>query len=256
LQGDLDVNFNPAVLGLIVPFLLLVLLYFQRTRGRARNRANEAAAERLAAADPTRLLEELLLIDADEGANEPTRRLTAEWFWSVYHGAVGLVLLAAVGVFIVCDAMTYAMVAYVIGATGLVALVIASAARAKSVRDSERIRDALTRVLRSHNLIYGAVIDRTWKVIGTDGNSDQLLDAGLVPLLVGRHGEAMRTYQALAWMPLPQIIMMENSFAIADKPSSTLVVVVFGSRSRFADENAQRTQSISDAIHTEFESRS
>jgi len=260
----LDVPFNPAALALLVPFMLLVLLYFQRKRRHEQNRAGDAAAERLETADSSRLLQELLQIEIDEDVHgaepafkaflrgEPTRWLTAEWFYSVYHGAIGLVLLAVVATLIIRDALANPIVANVVVATVLIPLAIAWAIwRSRSARYSDRIRAALSRVLHVHDLRYGAVIDRRWRVIGTAGEFDRLHDADLAPLLLGRKGEAMRTYRALEWMPLPQIVTMEQTEAIADKPSPTLAVVVFGHRNTFTDSE-QRAASVAQAIRDEF----
>jgi hypothetical protein len=86
------VSFDPAYLGLAVPFLLLVLLYFEKKRQPERRAAAAAAAEEVAAAAPTRQLQTLLFW-ADPKLTEPaagesfrdflrgapTRRLTAGW---------------------------------------------------------------------------------------------------------------------------------------------------------------------------------
>ena len=258
-------GFNPAVLGLIVPFMLLVLLYFQRKRRHEQNRANDDAAERLSAADPAQQLQELLQIEIDheEGETEasfqaflggrPTRRLSAEWFYSLYHGALALVMLAVVAVVVISSAIANAIVAYILIATVLIVLLAVWLSRFRTVQQSNRVRTALTHVLNAHNLSFGAVIDQTCRVIGTAGELDQLQDAWLAPQLLGRRGEAARTYGALGWMPRPQVVATEQTVAIADKPSPTLVVVVFGHRSRFGDDDdGRRADSISDTIRTEF----
>jgi hypothetical protein len=259
------VTFNPAVLGLVVPFLLFVLLYFQRKRRHEQNRASESAAERLENSEPRRLLQELLQIEIDEQADTPetsfkaflrgapTRRLNAEFIAEVYHGVIGVVLLAFVAVLIIRDAVANAIVAYVLIAMVLLPLAMALALRLRRARSpSGPVRDALARVVRLHDLQYGAVIDRRWQVIATAGDVDRLQDAELAPLLLGRHGEAMRTYRALAWMPLPQIITMGQTEVIADKPSPALVVVVFRQRNTTFDDTGQHVAPISRVIHDEF----
>lgn len=256
---------EPAALLLVVPFMLLVLLYFQRKRRHEQIRVNVTAAERLAAADPARQLQELIQIELDEEPDEtrtsfkaflkgaPTRWLSAGLIAEVYHAAIGVVVLGVAAVFIIRDAIANPIVAYVLVALVLVPLGIAWALRTnRGGPASGRVHDALARVLLLQNLQYGAVIDRTWRVIATAGEIDRLEDADLAELLLGRHGEAMRTYQALDWMPLPQVVTMEQTEAIADKPSSTLVVVVFRQRNATFDDSGHHIASISRAIHEEF----
>ena len=112
-------------------------------------------------------------------------------------------------------------------------------------------------MLESHDLLYGAVIDRTGRPIANAGEIDRLEDAWLVASLLGGRGEAMRTYRGLEWMPPPQIIVADQSVAIVDKPSPTLVVVVFRASRSFDDDDATGVvESISDSIRAEFVSLS
>src|SRR5689334_11847848 len=160
--------------ALAVPFMLLVLLYFQRKRVREQTRANAIASDRLETADPSRMLQELLQIDIDDEADTPktsfkdfvrgapTRRLTAGLIAEVYHSAIGLIAFGFAAVVIIRSAIDNAIVAYVLIAFVAVPLAIALALRTRRARPSSGgLNDALARVLRMQELQYGAVIDRT-----------------------------------------------------------------------------------------------
>jgi hypothetical protein len=209
-----------------------------------------------------RHLETLLEIETDEAANAgdgsalaflrgaPTRTLSAEWFWTVYHGLVAVVLLGALSVFLIRDAMENATVSNIL--TGVVALLALAVwmHRRNTARRRQRLCETLTRVLLRHDLTCAAAIDSAWKVVGTAGEFDRLDNPHLAEALLGPHGEAMRTYRALGVEPLPQIVTAGGTMAIADKPSKALAVIVFG-RATTRDV-AARARAVSESIRTEF----
>ena len=230
---------DPAYLGLAVPFLLLVLLYFERKRQRERHQVADSIAPAIDAITPGRELEALVLSGDEETEptyaesfrnflrGAPTRKLTAGWFFAVFHGLLSVVLLAGLAVLIIEDAVKNQTFRNI-----LITIVVALALGAWAVRIHEAdrrddIASRLRRVLQAHSLVCAAVVDRSWKVIATAGEFPALSSDRLPKALLGRHGEAMSMYRALSKMPLPQVIAAGSDVAIADKPDRNLAVVAF-----------------------------
>jgi hypothetical protein len=230
---------NPAYLGLAVPFLLLVLLYFEKMRQRERREIAESTALVIDAIEPGRELEALLLSGDEEAGptygesfrnflrGAPTRKLTAGWFFAVYHGLLSFGLLAVVTVLIIGDAVKNQTFRNIL-ITIVVALALCAwAVRIHRAHRRDDIESRLRRVLQAHSLACAAVVDRSWTVIATAGAFPALSSDRLPKALLGRHGEAMSMYRALSTMPLPQMIAAGSDVAIADKPDRNLAVVAF-----------------------------
>ncbi len=259
--------FDPAYVGLAVPFLLLVLWYFERKRQRQRRDADEELAEEIAQEEPSRQLEALLFSGDDEDQRPeptraesfrrflhgaPTRKLTLEWFWAVYHGLLSFFLLGALAVFIIQDAVKNpALRNVLIAAVSAVALA-AWAWRIHADRRREEMEAHLHQVLMATGLACAAVIDREWHVSARTGNFAALANDWLLEAVMGQHGEAMTTYRALTEMPLPQVIVAGEDVVIADKPDKNIAVVAFARGLRDGAELKAIAAKVSAAIRTEF----
>lgn len=255
---------NPAYFGLAVPFLLLVLLYFERKRQRERRESPQRVAPAIDAPEAGRELEALLLGD-DEDAEPPhgesfrnflrgapTRKLTAGWFFHVFHGLLAVVLLGALTAAIIGDARTNQTVRNILIATASALALGAWAVRIHTAHRREDIESRLRRVLQAHSLVCAAVVDGSWKVVATAGEFPALSSGRLPKALLGRQGEAMSMYRALSWMPLPQVIVSGSDVAIADKPGRDLAVVAF-TRGLAGGTNLQTmAANVSATIRAEF----
>jgi hypothetical protein len=255
---------NPDHFALVVPFLLLVLLYFVRKRQRERREIPEPVALAVAATEAGRELEALLLSgdeDAEPAHGEslrnflrgaPTRKLTAGWFFHVFHGLLAVVLLGALTAAIIGDAMTNQTVRNIVISIVSALALCAWAVRIHLAHRREDIESRLRRVLQAHSFICAAVVDRSWKVVATAGEFPALSSGRLPTALLGRHGEAMSMYRALSRVPLPQVIVAGSDVAIADKPGRDLAVVAF-TRGLAGGTNLQTTAAnVSATIRAEF----
>jgi cbb3-type cytochrome oxidase subunit 3 len=225
--------------ALVIPVLLVVLLYVGRKRQRQRAEAERVVAEAVDAASPGRKLEALLLAEHGDGGptggesfrgflrGAPTRRLTAEWFFAIYHGLVGLVLimfattLAISG--LIHDATARNIVMTIVFVAGCGAWLVHMYAQRRRHALDERLR----RVLHAHGLIAVAAVDRTCRVIAAVGDDAALAGSRLPEALLGRHGEAFRMYRAIGAMPLPQVVVLDSEVAIVDRPDRRVAIVAF-----------------------------
>ncbi|MFZ5890341.1 MAG: hypothetical protein ACOY0T_04665 [Myxococcota bacterium] len=116
------------------------------------------------------------------------------------------------------------------------------------------LSEALSRVLHEHELLFGAAIDATGAIIARAGDPTLLKYTGLVPSLLGPRGAAKSTFDSLSRVPLPQMFSQSEDFAIVDKPSRNLAILVCGTSDRSAVERAVLAEEVGKTIRKVFAS--
>lgn len=90
------------------------------------------------------------------------------------------------------------------------------------------LEQRLGRVLDTHGLLCGALVDASGEVIVRSGAFESLQDVGLVSSLLGPDGSAKATFDSLEGQLLPQIYAQGENFALVDKVHRDLLIVLFG----------------------------
>ena len=86
----------------------------------------------------------------------------------------------------------------------------------------------LDEILQDERLSCGAVIDELGQVLIRGGDFESYPAPGLVSSLLGPTGTPRATYAGLDGQPLPQIWAEGESFAIVDRPTAGIALVLFG----------------------------
>lgn len=90
----------------------------------------------------------------------------------------------------------------------------------------------LGEVLRDERLHCGAVIDELGRVLTRAGDFDTYPAPSLVSSLLGPSGTPRETYATLEGQSLPQIFGEDGCFALVDRPTPGIAVVLFGTPPR------------------------
>jgi hypothetical protein len=115
-----------------------------------------------------------------------------------------------------------------------------------------QVRELLQQVLDAHGLSCGAVITANGEVAVRAGDFKAFASAGLVSALLGPSGSPAGTFAGLAGQPLPQMWGQGEEFAVADRPSADLAVVVFGRDRLPILEQVARSTAIGASIRAAF----
>ena len=112
------------------------------------------------------------------------------------------------------------------------------------------VQEKLTAVLSAHGLDCGAVVNANGEVLARVGDFGPFIQTGFADTYLA---EPKATFAALQCQVLPAFTARGDQFVLRDKPTATLMVLLFGQGVRSVMQQFKLSREVREAAVREFE---